>query len=513
MLAGAIGSGIVVGCGGSGGGGGGGTNPGTTSPAPNGFKFVELTNNSTLQLPLGNAAGQRAGKFALQAAEINSPDVDSFTGNIQLTSGSLIFFQAVDGVGNVVLMVGTLVINEDGSAALTNIQRLVGTNDVLPDGRTVVNIGFGLGNAAGTYVTILYFEDQPPEVWIGTADGGLEPLMVYGDDAPGGNGSVSGNFRSVVIDDDGNVAFVVSYVPEGTTSIFEGLFLLVGGDPNHPDSGLLVSTEDINPDGGLDLQSLGLVSLGNGTFTVQSTTETSGGSNEETQSPSPSPTPTDEETPPEVVTPTPTPTETPTETPTPEDTPTPTPTPPDEEGRLNQQDGLPNSVVLTGKFGNRTSLRMASAGPRAAVNPLLKDATDLPEGSSVYGPRITADGVVVQVLHLTGDDLALYYGDRLVVQTGQPSPRGAVIGSMSPPVCGADNRVYILLYTEEGVELAVYDGSTLGTILGYGDEVGGRIVIGIIFGMMPNQVDSQDHVVCIVDYEDDTTGILVGLPI
>jgi hypothetical protein len=174
---------------------------------------------------------------------------------------------------------------------------------------------------------------------------------------------------------------------------------------------------------------------------------------------------------------------------------------------------LPNCVVLHGTIGEPLSRRVVAAQKSTALDPRLRSTRALAEGTSIYGPRITSDGIPVTVLHLDASHLALFLGGDLIAQTGGLSPLNNTIVSLSPPCCGGENRIYYVLFSAETTELVVHDGVQARTILALGDRIDGLTLVDLDFGQMQNQVDLEDRLVLIAEYDDGTSAVVIGTPV
>ncbi|GMU51502.1 MAG: hypothetical protein AMXMBFR33_06480 [Candidatus Xenobia bacterium] len=459
MLAASVGSGIIF----SGCGGDSSPPPGdllTLNPGPNGFRFHTVLHSSEISLPTTNR-GQMRGSANAPISARNAP-FKAFTGGVQITNGGHIFFQAVDQEDHVALFRGGLTFIA-GIPALVELVRVVGVGDTLPDGTTVSGIGLGQGNKEGTYVTTLTRPDNTPAVFILEDDGDVAPFATMGGARAGGGGYLGGDFSCPCLDDHGNIAYVSSFVNDGTALHADGVAHVTERNHHHTNSEILFSTQDLVPHGASTTAGIGHIALsGNGHFVAQATL--SGGF--------------------------------------------------DGDGDITQkgQGKLPDCVIVQGKIGDPQSRKLVSARRSSSVNPRLI-SPDLPDGTSIYGPRITTNGIPVSVLHLDPSHLGLYYGNNLIAQTDGLSPLGNTIQSIAPPCRGGGDRIYYVLICVDVAELVLFDGAAARTILARGDRVDGQEVNSIIFGLMQNHADLDDRLGMIVDFVDGTSGIVIGTPV
>ena len=93
------------------------------------------------------------------------------------------------------------------------------------------------------------------------------------------------------------------------------------------------------------------------------------------------------------------------------------------------------------------------------------------------------------------------------------SPRGSAIISMFPPVFGPGDLLFLQIFTTDGSEIVVYDGRQFRTILGIGDLVAGKKVADMMFGALPESVNSRGELVAVVAFEDGELVVMLGLPV
>jgi len=146
----------------------------------------------------------------------------------------------------------------------------------------------------------------------------------------------------------------------------------------------------------------------------------------------------------------------------------------------------------------------------------VSKASESVHGEVIMGPRIGTRGNIAHVVHTSDDDMTLYYEGIPVISSGGISPRGNVIWSISPAVVGDDGLIYFSLFTNVGVELCIYNGSLVVTVLGSGDIMPNdnyNTMLRFIFGAMNKQLDTKGRIILIGDYTNQTSAVVVGLPI
>ncbi len=161
--------------------------------------------------------------------------------------------------------------------------------------------------------------------------------------------------------------------------------------------------------------------------------------------------------------------------------------------------------------GARPSLRAAS--PTAVLSPKYRASVGVTSGESHYGPRIGGGGLLAQVIHKTPTEVGLYVDGHEVVATGALSPGGAVVKGLGGPVVSDDGLVHVVLFTEAGEELCLYNGSRLATILASGQIAGGPAITSIVYGTVPEMVDAHDRIVFFIQHEDRSRALVVGTPV
>ena len=176
-------------------------------------------------------------------------------------------------------------------------------------------------------------------------------------------------------------------------------------------------------------------------------------------------------------------------------------------------DAVASSMLISGNARDPFSKVLKSASP--ALKRVGKSIAmdDVSIGEIKYGPRIGASNNAAFVSHVNDNHQVLIYNGKQVVAVGSVTPLGATIVSLSAPVVGSDGLLYYQASTDKGLELMVYNGPELRTILSKDDMVDGSVLTGFFYGFMPDQVDSSGRIVLTGDFEDGSTSLIIGIPI
>lgn len=135
-------------------------------------------------------------------------------------------------------------------------------------------------------------------------------------------------------------------------------------------------------------------------------------------------------------------------------------------------------------------------------------------GMASHGPRISPQGTMGSVLTLANESQRLYYGGRLVATSGDLSPSGFAIESFMTPVFGAEGEMYVTAQSSDSMELMLYDGVTLRTLLRTNDTlVGENTPVSLItLGTLIRHVNRDGQLAFTVVREDGTCALVIGIP-
>lgn len=349
--------------------------------------------------------------------------------------------------------------------AVARVRKVVREGDVLNDSKEVVQINMGDMNDNGSVAAVIQTNDKLSGLYLEREKKGFDPVAGYLAALPGGGGKFGAIFGDVDIHSNDDILLVAHFAPDGSAQAQQGLFYLPGGEVNQKGS-IVASTQDLIPNIDGFVTGIGLVDLhDNGNYVMQAYGVTTTAHMKQQATPS--------------------------------------------GGTL---DSISASMLISGHVGTQASKVLHSASH------ILKSRVaavwdGLSVGEVMYGPRIGANNDVAYVVHETGTQQVLNYNGKQVYSTASLSPLGATIVSMSAPVVGSNGLLYTQVVTDKGLELLVYNGAELKTVLSKDDQVDGAPLSSFFFGFMPDQVDSSGRIVLTGDFPDGSTSIIVGIPI
>jgi hypothetical protein len=183
--------------------------------------------------------------------------------------------------------------------------------------------------------------------------------------------------------------------------------------------------------------------------------------------------------------------------------------------------GASQTAVLR---GNLNTLGVASARTGVANN-LRVEASSISSGLhttatranglTYYAPR---SGANQQVAHVVIQDKqhSLLLNNQVLLQTGNRTPTGRTVREVATPHLAQDGLVFFQVSTEAGVELVVSNGKQNRTILrnrdrlaNYASPIGNFIGLGYT----AMHTDDAGKLVFVVDHEDETQSLVVGIPL
>lgn len=192
-------------------------------------------------------------------------------------------------------------------------------------------------------------------------------------------------------------------------------------------------------------------------------------------------------------------------------------------------------ITPQGDYVVQGSASLIEAGQEADqfLTYLLKGRVDgTPEllaGSSALGQSGANQGEVYMGVRLggqeaayvlqTGEERTELWLERRQLLVGDPvgesstSPRGGKIIGMFPPVFGPNGLLFVEVFTENTAEILLYNGRNFSSILSTGDIVNGKVVSTIVFGAVEHCVNVHGEFVCVVEFTDGQSALIVGLPV
>jgi hypothetical protein len=457
-MGGALLAGSAIGCGGSGSllsGGGGGLigGPGKAPPLPSGFAFFAVY--SPGQNPL--------------------PSIYGLAGGITVNDGSLMFNgvevadQGPRGVYSMTISYNGTNMPDVGSGST-----LLRTGDQGP-GFIVAKIYNSALNNAGPLSSdchIVSAQNDSPLVLLNAQGTGLEPFLANLVEGPNGV-TFGGHYTDVDINDNGDLLVTADFstsnvsvppnfnsFPVAKATIAQGLFLFPGAantvDPTQ--ATLLQATGSNMPGTNTPISRMGLLALDNNqNYVCQVFANDQTGSRSGT-------------------------------------------------GQQRMTAG-----IVAGNA--RTRGHMLSTSPTIGGR-----AVSSAVGDTYMGPRI-GNAVTLVCVNTSPTTTELCYTANgtttTLAKTGGTSPTGALINNCGNGVVDNSGLAYYILITPTGTELVVSNGVQQKTILKTGDSipnVSGKTVYSIVQGAHSTQTDSQGRFSFVVDFDDGSQSIIVGIP-
>jgi len=382
--------------------------------------------------------------------------------------GEILFHaqNAKDGFG----MYGLTMDYGGETPAVAGVRTIVEQGDVLPDGHTVDSIRRGVTNADGSVAAVLQTEETPG-VYLQRRESEIEPVIGFLDPAPNGTGEFGAAFGDLDLHDGDDLLVVAHFVDEEEDAEI-GLFHLPGA-VDSDQGNLILQTGDLIPGSETPIVNFGLVDIDDdGEYVAQL------------------------------------------------------------EGRIPTRRGRYPRAGGTGTGGasgaaasrtrrERTGMSAVVRGnvyaPAAGANVAaasrrMLDAAAPVRGECVFGPRVDGPDAAITT-HRRDTVQILTLNDRMITRTDAHSPLGARIRGVSAPVLGQDGIVYYLLITKLGLELCMSNGQEERTILSRGDQIAGQPVNVILHAWHSQQADAAGRIVFTVEYDNQQSSIVVGLPV
>ncbi|MBX7133744.1 MAG: hypothetical protein K1X67_13810 [Fimbriimonadaceae bacterium] len=456
-MGGALLAGAGVGCGGStpvlGGGGGFVGGPGKAPPLPSSFAFygVYTPGDSVL------------------------PSIYGLAGGITNNDGTLLF-NGVEVSDSGPQGVYTIGIGYSGSGipSVSNGATLLRTGQQGP-GYIVDKIWNSAINNQGVNSTDCHIVSQqgdPPLVLMNPQGTGLAPFVANLTKGPSGI-TYGGHYTDVDINDNGDLLLTADYstsnvsvppnfnsLPVAQATIAQGLFLFPGAannvDPTQVT--LLQSTGSNLPNTDTPISRMGLLALDNNqNYVVQ----------------------------------------------------------------VFSNDQTAQSAGRGARSAMRASVLGGNARSRAhliAAPPAVGRATS-GVGDTYMGPRINS-AISLVCVNTSPTTTQLNYTvngvTTTLAQSGGTSPSGNTIQNCGNGIVDDNGLAYYVLVVDNGTELVVSNGTQSKTILKTGDSipnVSGKTVYTIVQGTHSTQSDSQGRIAFVVDFNDGSQSIIVGIPL
>lgn len=422
------------------------------APIPNGYRFYKVVSSGDA-LPGGNTLGAIPGTVT-----INDMNEVYFYGLDQTKTNGFYEVQ----------------VDFDGSRPkVVKTRKVVREGDELKDKKVVSQVNMADTNDHGSFAATIQTDDNLSSLYLEREKQGLEPIAGLRTPLPGGGGKFGGNFGDLDIHDNNDIMIVSHFAPSDTAQGHQGLFHLPGGEVN-TQGRIVASTRDAIPGTDGFLTGIGLIDMhDDGNYVMQAYGSNTGQLMQTAK----------------------------------------------QTNRM--MDAVASSMLISGNARNPFSKVLKSSSPALKltrksvmnIRAFSSGMEDVAVGEIKYGPRIGASNNAAFVNHINDNHQVLNYNGKQVVSVGSVTPLGATIVSFSAPVVGSDGLLYCQASTDKGIELMVYNGPELRTILSKDDTVDGSILRSFFFGFMPDQVDSSGRIVLTGDFEDGSTSIVIGIPI
>lgn len=343
-------------------------------------------------------------------------------------------------------------------------RKVVREGDELKDKKVVSQINMGDMNNQGSFAATIQTDDNLSSLYLEREKQGLEPIAGLRTTLPGGGGKFGGIFGDMDLHDNNAIMIVSHFSPSDAAQGYQGLFYLSGGEVNQQGR-IVASTRDPIPGADGFLTGIGLIDMhDNGNYVMQAYGSGTGQLMQAATS-------------------------------------------------AGIMDAVASSMLISGNAMDPFSKVLKSSSPTLKLTRKSVGRDDVTVGEIKYGPRIGATNNAAYVDQMNDNHQVLNYNGKRVVEVGSTTPLGNTVVSLSAPVVGSDGLLYCQASTDKGLELMVYNGPELRTILSKDDNVDGSVLRSFFFGFMPDQVDSSGRIVLTGDFEDGSTSIVIGIPI
>lgn len=335
------------------------------------------------------------------------------------------------------------------------IQKVIREGDRLPDGTLVADFSDGEFDNSDDYLCTVEDPDGIHSLQYCPGGGEFRPLCKDFQELNSGVKLCGEIYPIEALSDDGRVLYVSDYFDQDGEAEGEGLFVMPADRPQ--DAQLVVAHGQLLPGTTAYVQSIGVTELGaGGRYLIQGSAS-----------------------------------------------------PSLDDGSIDSG-GKPMTFVMTGVVGEAPQL--------LALDPHLGGANQgYLQASCVMCPRMKGNSVGA-VLQIDENITELWLNGQKLLRGnleggGSLSPRGSQILSFLPPVFGPPGLVYFEVFTADGMELVLYDGTHFQTIVAKGDILNGQVVETIIFGALPECVNGHGELVTMAEFASGESVILLGMPV
>lgn len=334
------------------------------------------------------------------------------------------------------------------------MEEMVREGDTLSDGEVVRAVFAAATNDQGGLGMLIQTEDSRLNAVYTLQDGQLVPVAAYRTQVPGQDHRFGANISDITMANSGELLVVSHYTTEGVSSPRQGLFYLPSGTLDS-DTQILLTTPALISGSESLLDHLGLShSNRNGDYIIQVATH---------------------------------------------------------QNALTAEGAAPaaRTVLVQGRVDQPADPELITTA-RVIDHPAGQVTTS---GEVIYGPRVDPGGRGAYVVHVTGDDLELIWGDEVVAATGQTAMANWQVGSLAPPIVSPAGVLYYLLIGANQWQLIAYNGSTRRVVASLLDQIEGASLVHMLWGLTTDQINSREMMVFMGEFSDDSQSIVLGLPI
>jgi hypothetical protein len=387
------------------------------------------------------------------------PDVATVAPLVMMDGAGHVLFYSQDARGATSLK-SLSVDYGGGRPSVIGARTLATVGQKIGDGRVISSLGSVDVDAQGRVALVLNFDTtvgppgQGPCAVAMERGEGLETFLDYGDEVGGNNGLFGGDFGDLDIHD-GSLLLVARYGGGGETA--QGVVYVPASTLSG--SQVVLSSSDQMPNADGAINGLGLIDLDDdGEFVAQAFGTT------------PFPLKAQEEAPPF------------------------------------------ETAVIRGNVSHPTEARLLAASKGLKTSRALA-ASPPPVGSSLYGPRIAANGITSNIIEDGSGVLTLYRNGEAIAATGQASPGGSFIRGLVPAVINPSGLTFYELATDAGLELCLHNGSRSALLLSRGAALDDQVVDTIMYGFHTAQADPAGRIVGYVQTANGQESVLLGIPV
>lgn len=391
------------------------------------------------------------GSSVLVAAQGASNQDLPFPGGLLLNDQSQLFFHAVDNVGRL----GIYRVDLNSANPSATIAKVIRNGDVLPDGNTAVHHSCGDLNNNNDFLIAIKTANGLNSLYLSRELGPLNRVLSAFDSLDSGitlHGHIKG---SATLHDDSDFLFTSNfYDPTRSRGNSQGLFFVPKADTSKAE--LLLASGDLLPGLEATVNTIGHSQLhSQGRFVVHGAASP-----------------------------------------------------------LSGQSSNPHlSYVLRGKVNEEHQLLGFHPDlPHSQMMP-----TSVAMGTAVMSPRLGHSSHSTLV-HLSTNESELRVDGRVVYLAQAPggaslSPRGNPIVSMLPPVFGPSGLFLVQLFTTQGMELVVSNGTQSATVMARGDKLDGQTINTILCGALARGANRRAEFATVVEFTNKQHAIVLGTPV